>query len=58
MQHLQSGDAKVTMARDGQDLPSFFDRKSRLAEAVFWENEAVGFYQSFRCKSFDLKGFL
>lgn len=38
VQHLQSGDAKVTMARDGQDrgiLLSPFDRKSRSAVAAF-----------------------
>ena len=37
VQHLQSGDAKVTMARDGQDrvMLSPFDRKSRSAVAAF-----------------------
>jgi len=47
VQHLQSGDAKVTMARDGQDWGIFlspFDRKSRSAEAAVSGNEAVGFY--------------
>ena len=47
VQHLQSGDAKVTMARDGQDRGIFlspFNRKSRgPAEAAFFGNEARGF---------------